>query len=98
MNDNKSGSIKPQTLGGTGPTYLTLTEAAGVLAQHNIHTTVSQLRTAASPDTFGVKRLPFFLDPVSGAFLISEQMLLAHYARLQAKAVSRVVDWIDDGR
>ncbi len=98
MNDNQK-DISPEPIQGRKPDiYLTLSEAVEVLAGHNIHTNISQLRQAASPDTFGVKRLPFFIDPVTGYFLISKEVLLGQYLRLQSLAVSSVLDWTDDGK
>jgi hypothetical protein len=66
--------------------YLTFKEAAKVLTEHNIHTNISQLHRAASPDIFGVKRLPFFQEPATGYYLISKHALLEHYAELQRDA------------
>ncbi len=76
--------------------YLTLKEAAKVLAEHNIHTDISQLHRAASPDTFGVKRLLFFQEPATGYYLISKRALLEHYADLQRDAKHKVQHWIEE--
>ncbi len=76
--------------------YLTLKEAVKVLAEHNIHTNISQLHRAASFDTFGVKRLPFFKEPITGYYLISKRVLLEHYAELQMVAKNKVQNWIEE--
>ncbi len=67
--------------------YLTLQEAVDALPELNIHTNVSQLQSAASPDTFGVKRLPFFTDPATKYEIIDQGVLVGFYSQLQLNAI-----------
>ncbi len=96
MNDNTQSKnpVSPQI--GASETYLTLKEAVRVLSEYNIHTDTSQLLRAASPDAYGVKRLPFWKEPITGYYMISKASLLDHYKRLQTLALDNVLDWLEE--
>jgi hypothetical protein len=68
------------------PCYLTLDEARDVLGAMNIHLNERQMKRAAEKDGQGIRKLPFFVDPVDGRLKIEKRMLINIYSEYQSDA------------
>lgn len=67
---------------------LTKKEAQKKLAEMGIKVNVRQITRAASPNDAGVRKLPFFRDPITGKLVIDEEVLVKFYTRAQSEAIS----------
>lgn len=69
-----------------GPFYIGLEEARATLAEIGIELTPKQLKRAADPDGNGIRKLPFFVDPIDKRLKIERGTLLEIYTRCQVHA------------
>lgn len=70
----------------TGPFYIGLEDARSTLAEIGIELTAKQLKRAADPDGNGMRKLPFFVDPIDKRLKIERGTLLEIYTRCQVHA------------
>jgi hypothetical protein len=68
------------------PIYIGLTEARSELAAMGIELSNRQIRRAADKDAHGKRKLPFFVDPITGTLKIEKGSLVAAYRQLQVEA------------
>ena len=68
------------------PIYIGLSEARGELAEMGIELSDRQIKRAADKDAHGKRKLPFFVDPITGTLKIEKGALVAAYGRLQVDA------------
>lgn len=66
--------------------YIDIDQAREVLAGIGIELTQRQMKRAADKDTTGVRKLPFFVDPIDGRLKIEKSTLLSIYVRRQIDA------------
>ena len=66
--------------------YLDIEQARETLAQLGIELTLRQMKRAADKNANGVRKLPFFLDPIDGRLKIEKNTLLGIYLRKQIDA------------
>jgi hypothetical protein len=68
------------------PIYIGLLEARNELAAMGIELSDRQIKRAADKDAHGKRKLPFFVDPITGTLKIEKGALVAAYRRLQVDA------------
>lgn len=68
------------------PIYIGLSEARKFLATLGVELTERQMKRAADLDAKGRRKLPFFVDPITGKLRIERGALVAAYRRLQVEA------------
>lgn len=68
------------------PCYIDLLQARELLADMGIDFSEKQLKRAATPNAFGHRRLPFFVDPIDGRLRIEKGTLVRIYQQLQVDA------------
>ena len=68
------------------PIYIGLSEARTELASIGIELSDRQIKRAADKDAHGKRKLPFFVDPITGTLKIEKGALTAAYRRLQVEA------------
>ncbi len=68
------------------PIYIGLSEARTELATLGIELSDRQIKRAADKDAQGKRKLPFFVDPITGTLKIEKGALVAAYRRLQVEA------------
>lgn len=68
------------------PTYIGLSEARRLLANLGVALSERQMKRAADMDAKGRRKLPFFVDPITGKLTIEKGALVAAYRRLQVEA------------
>jgi hypothetical protein len=56
----------------TDPRYIDLNEAREILAGMGVELTTRQMKRAADKDAHGIRRLPFFIDPIEGRLKIEK--------------------------
>lgn len=66
--------------------FLDIQQAREVLADIGIILSDRQMRRAAEPDANGVRKLPFFRDPITKRLVIAENALKQVYVSAQSKA------------
>lgn len=66
--------------------YIDIEQARQALAEIGVTLTPRQMKRAADKDLHGVRKLPFFLDPIDGRLKIEKNTLLGIYMRRQADA------------
>jgi hypothetical protein len=66
--------------------YLDIEQARETLAQLGIELTLRQMKRAADKNANGVRKLPFFLDPIDRRLKIEKNTLLGVYLRKQIDA------------
>jgi len=67
--------------------YLTLDESRQLLAEMGIKLNGRQLKRAAEPNAAGVRKLPFFKDPIDGRLKIEQRVLVGIYEKLNSNAM-----------
>lgn len=72
------------------PCYIGLEQARQVLAEIGIELSPRQMKRAADRDANGLRKLPFFVDPIEGTLKIEKGALVAVYQQLQNKAQDNV--------
>jgi hypothetical protein len=65
------------------PTYIGLSEARTKLAEMGIELSDRQIKRAADKEAHGKRKLPFFVDPITGTWKIEKGALVAAYKKLQ---------------
>jgi hypothetical protein len=68
------------------PTYLSLSQVRTELAEMGIKLSDRQIKRAADKDAHGKRKLPFFVDPITGRLKIERGALVAAYRKLQTDA------------
>lgn len=68
------------------PNYIGLSQARDELKAIGIDLSERQIKRAADKDAHGKRKLPFFVDPLSGTLKIEKGALTAAYRSLQAEA------------
>lgn len=68
------------------PIYIGLREAKNILANIGVELSDRQMKRAADKDAQGRRKLPFFVDPITGKLKIEKGSLVAAYRRLQVDA------------
>ncbi|MBZ9944487.1 hypothetical protein LB533_25670 [Mesorhizobium sp. BR1-1-13] len=68
------------------PIYIGLSEARTELASMGIELSDRQIKRAADRDAGGKRKLPFFVDPITGTLKIEKGSLVAAYRKLQVDA------------
>ena len=74
------------------PCYIDLNEARSVLSEMGIELTERQMKRAAEMDAHGLRKLPFFVDPIDKRLKIEKGTLVATYRKLQIDAERRIKD------
>ncbi|WP_095085261.1 hypothetical protein [Mesorhizobium sophorae] len=74
--------------------YIDIDQAREALMQIGIELTRRQMKRAADKDATGVRKLPFFLDPIDGRLKIEKSTLLKIYFKRQVDAENT---WRDAG-
>lgn len=72
----------------TIPTYVGIEGARKALAEIGINLTSRQIKRAADPDAHGMRKLPFFIDPIDKRLKIEKNTLLAIYTGCQVNALN----------
>ncbi|MFZ6769769.1 hypothetical protein ACO0LM_22175 [Undibacterium sp. Di26W] len=70
----------------TSPYYIGLKQARAALAEIGIELNERQIKRAADPDAHGIRKLPFFVDPIDGRLKIERGKLLFTYKQCQEQA------------
>jgi len=68
------------------PIYISLSEARTELASIGVELSARQIKRAADKDALGKRKLPFFVDPITGTLKIEKGSLVAAYRKLQVEA------------
>lgn len=68
------------------PLYIGPSDARNVLAAIGIELSERQMKRAADKDAQGPRKLPFFLDPITGTLKLEKGYLLRAYQNLQVEA------------
>ena len=68
------------------PTYLDLNGARSALSEIGIEFSRRQMKRAAETDAQGMRKLPFFIDPIDKKLKIEKGMLLEIYNQRQIEA------------
>ena len=68
------------------PIYIGLDDARTELASIGVDLSERQIKRAADKDAQGKRKLPFFLDPITGTLKIEKGALTAAYRKLQIEA------------
>jgi hypothetical protein len=68
------------------PIYIGLSDARNELAAIGVELSERQVKRAAEQDAHGRRKLPFFVDPITGKLKIEKGSLVAAYMRLQVDA------------
>ncbi len=68
------------------PTYINVNEARQVLAEMGVEVNERQMQRAAEKDAAGMRKLPFFIDPVDGKLKIEKGTLVRIYREAQIEA------------
>ena len=74
------------------PQYIGLTDAKVELAQIGVELSERQMKRAADKDAQGRRKLPFFVDPITGQLRIEKGALVAAYRKLQVEAEKNLQD------
>jgi hypothetical protein len=74
------------------PIYIGLTEARTELATMGIELSERQIKRVADKDAQGKRKLPFFVDPITGTLKIEKGSLVAAYRKLQVDAENNLQD------
>jgi hypothetical protein len=74
------------------PIYISLSEARTELASMGVELSERQIKRAADKDAEGRRKLPFFVDPITGTLKIEKGALVAAYRKLQVEAEKNLQD------
>ena len=75
-----------------GPTYISLSDARIELARVGVELSERQMKRAADKDAHGKRKLPFFVDPITGQLRIEKGALTEAYRKLQVQAENSLQD------
>lgn len=67
--------------------FITIDETIPTLAEIGIDMKLSQMKRAAEPDHNGLRKIPFFKDPIDGRLKIDKATLLGMYDTLHLEAL-----------
>jgi hypothetical protein len=67
--------------------FITIDETIPTLAEIGIDMKLSQMKRAAEPDHNGLRRIPFFKDPIDGRLKIEKDTLIGLYQTLHSEAL-----------
>lgn len=67
--------------------FITIDETIETLAEIGIKMKLSQMKRAAEPDHEGLRKVPFFKDPIDGRLKINKATLLGMYDILHMEAL-----------
>lgn len=67
--------------------FITIDETIETLAEIGIQMKLSQMKRAAEPDHNGLRKIPFFKDPIDGRLKIEKATLLGMYQNLHSEAL-----------
>jgi len=68
--------------------FITIDETINTLAEIGIQMKMSQMKRAAEPDHNGIRKIPFFKDPIDGRLKIDKGILIEMYKTLHNEALS----------
>ena len=68
------------------PCYIGLEQARQVLAEMGVELNPRQIKRAADLDASGIRKLPFFVDPIEGKLKIEKGTLIRIYREAQIQA------------
>lgn len=68
------------------PCYIGLEEARRVLAEMGVELNARQMKRAAEKNAAGIRKLPFFIDPIDGRLRIEKGTLVDIYRKAQIEA------------
>jgi hypothetical protein len=68
------------------PCYIDLNQARQVLAEIGVELNPRQMKRAAEKDASGIRKLPFFVDPIDGRLRIEKGTLVRIYMEAQVQA------------
>ncbi len=68
------------------PCYIGLDQARQVLAEMGVELNPRQIKRAADLDASGIRKLPFFVDPIEGKLKIEKGTLIRIYREAQIQA------------
>lgn len=68
------------------PCYINLEQARKVLAGMGVELTQRQIKRASEMDAHGIRKLPFFVDPIEKKLKIEKGTLVDIYRKLQIEA------------
>jgi hypothetical protein len=71
------------------PHFIGLEEARQVLAEMGVVLSVRQMQRAAELRPDGMRKFPFFIDPIEGTLKIDKRRLIEVYLRCQVEAERR---------
>lgn len=74
------------------PCYINLEQARQVLAEMGVELTQRQMKRAADTDAYGLRKLPFFVDPIEKKLKIEKGTLVNIYRQLQVEAERSIKD------
>ena len=74
------------------PIYVGLREAQKILANIGVELSERQMKRAADKDASGRRKLPFFVDPITGTLKIEKGALVSAYRKLQIEAEKNLQD------
>lgn len=69
--------------------FITIDETINTLAEIGIQMKLSQMKRAAEPDHNGLRKIPFFKDPIDGRLKIDKNTLLDMYNSLHNEALEQ---------
>lgn len=67
--------------------FITIDETIETLAEIGINMKLSQMKRAAEPDHNGLRKIPFFKDPIDGRLKIDKSTLIGMYQTLHTEAL-----------
>ena len=67
--------------------FITIDETIPTLAEIGIEMKLSQMKRAAEPDHKGLRRIPFFKDPIDRRLKIEKETLIGLYQTLHLEAL-----------
>jgi len=67
--------------------FITIDETIDTLAEIGIQMKLSQVKRAAEPDVNGLRKIPFFKDPIDGRLKIEKSTLIGMYQTLHSEAL-----------
>lgn len=67
--------------------FITINDTIDALAEIGIQMTLPQMKRAAEPDHNGLRKIPFFKDPIDGRLKIDRTTLIGMYSTLHNEAL-----------
>jgi len=79
----------------SSPQYLNLKEAQNILAIIGIEFSERQIKRSAELNAHGLRKLPYFIDPIDGRLKIEKNILLEIYAKAQTEAKDTAINKLE---